>query len=454
MIHDTKSESLNHKFIIDIKNFEIDRRISSGGFSSVYSIHDIKTGEKLAAKIITSHKDESTYKRMINREIRIMIYCQHPTIIKFLGYSRKDFNDDKNITIFMELYEKGSLDEFLKKARNGLSEDLFEDTNRQIILVGIARGMMYLHQHQIIHRDLKPANILLDKLLRPILTDFGLSKLYTNDQIISQSQQCGTSVYMAPEVFESTHYNGKADVYSFGIIMYEVITGSIPYPVFQNGKMTPIQFANKVVYEDYRPKFNIKVKKPIKKLIEKCWSKDPSDRPSFEMIFKKLAYNYDDPFDDIYDDQDSEDEEEDDAQNKYYLDDADVDQVIAYADEIDDINAQTEDLFSAKIESFIAPIKEENETMKRLINDLQTENDKLKKSLKDHKSDMKKQIDEIKAENLKLKKKIDDNETELNKKIKDIQAENEKLKEEMKSQIQDILKRLQGNKDADEEGAT
>lgn len=168
--------------------------------------------EVLAAKRLSSQNNKSQYKRMINREIGIMSRCVHPTIIKFYGYSFEDFYDCKNVTIFIDLTKQGSLEDFLQKVKSGLSNVLYNNTSRQIILVGIARGMMYLHQHKIIHRDLKPGNVLLDDDLHPLLTDFGLAKLYDDAISMSQTQQCGTSMYIAPEVIEGEKYSGKADV--------------------------------------------------------------------------------------------------------------------------------------------------------------------------------------------------------------------------------------------------
>ncbi|KAK8850271.1 hypothetical protein M9Y10_018399 [Tritrichomonas musculus] len=256
----SQAQSKYKKYMVDIKNFKIEHQIQSGGFGSIFSVQNIKTGDILAAKIINKQKDESQYKKMINREIGIMIRCQHPTIIKFVGYSLKDFNDQANVTIFMDLAKKGSLSDYLEKVRKGLSDILFDNTVRQIILIGISYGMMYLHHRHIIHRDLKPGNVLLDDNLHPIITDFGLSKFNENNYSFDQSQQCGTSIYMAPEVFENNQYSEKADVYSFGILMYEVVTDSIPYPLFESKKITPIKFANKVIYEGYRPEFNVPIK--------------------------------------------------------------------------------------------------------------------------------------------------------------------------------------------------
>ena len=106
----------------------------------------------------------------------------------------------------MDLAKKGSLADLLEKIQNGLLDEEYDNTSRQIILVGIARGMMILHQHHVIHRDLKPGNILLDNDLHPHITDFGLSKFYESGRSMIQSQQCGTSMYMAPEIMEGNRY--------------------------------------------------------------------------------------------------------------------------------------------------------------------------------------------------------------------------------------------------------
>ena len=324
------------KFQIDIKDYIILNQIESGGFGLVYSVQNKKTKYNCAAKVLNTHNDESQYKKMINREIGIMIRCQHPTIIKFIGYSFIDFNNQKNVTIFMDLAKKGSLADLLAKSQNGLLDEIVDNTAKQIILVGIARGMMILHQHHIIHRDLKPGNILLDNDYHPYITDFGLSKLYETGRSMIQSQQCGTSMYMAPEIIQGNRYNGKVDVYSFGILMYEVVTNSLPYPLLLNGKMTPSIFNQKVVEEDFRPKFEFPINKSIQKLIESCWAKDPKERPTFEEIFKKLAYNIDDLVDNIYEDNDIIDDDAD--EENYYLDGVDVNEVISYANDIDNLN--------------------------------------------------------------------------------------------------------------------
>lgn len=94
---------------------------------------------------------------------------------------------------------------------------------------------------------------------------------------------------MAPEIIESSKYDTKVDVYSFGILMYEVITDLTAYPELEKGKLSEFKFKSKVINDNYRPKFTTPLKKSLKTLIERCWSANPSDRPSFNEIFEKLT---------------------------------------------------------------------------------------------------------------------------------------------------------------------
>lgn len=395
-------ESCHKNYIVDIHNFKVIQKIQNGAFGSVYLVENKNTGVKAAAKVISVDKNESQYKLMVNREIRIMIRYQHPSIIKFYGYSIKDFDDQDNVTIFMEYAEKGSLEDILQQFQVGKIDSNFTNTKRQIILIGIARGMMFLHQHNIIHRDLKPGNILLDQNYFPHICDFGCSKQYQKGDSMKQSQSYGTCIYMAPEVFEGTRYNEKADVYSFGILMYEVVTNSIPYPSLQKGKMKVFPFTQKVIEKNLRPKFEVPVKKSIKRLIKKCWSKNPSERPTFEEIFKKLAYNME-SFEVNLNDEEEEELNEEDENNKFYLKDVNVEEILSYADDID----SNEDNIDEKIMSLINPIKEENEKLKSDLDELKNEIILLKEKqeLQNHELQQKDQeIKELKNEITKLKK--------------------------------------------------
>ena len=273
---------------IDIKKFKKGKKISKGGFGIVYKAEEIKTKKIYAAKIINCGDDESECNELIDREVSTMMHIEHPTIIKFIGYSPVDFNEDNNVVIFMELAANGSLSQVIQSIMSSNGPLDYTNTSRQKILVGVARGMKYLHDRNIIHRDLKPGNILLNSEFEPLITDFGMAKYFEVGHSYSQSQFGGTKPYQAPEILRGEKYDVKVDVYAFGILMFEVLTDSFAYPELYDGKLTDLNFQNKVANEEYRPVFKFPVKETLQELTELCWSNNPEDRPTFKDILQEL----------------------------------------------------------------------------------------------------------------------------------------------------------------------
>ena len=354
------------KFKIDLNGFKIVNKIKAGSFGCVYTVLDKKSFEQYAAKVLFSDEDEEKYQKLINREVGIMMRVQHPTFIKLIGYSLTDFDNQNNVTILMELATRGSLADIIKKPKDYQASVNYDNTARQIILVGVARGMMYLHQHNVIHRDLKPDNVLLDNDLRPHITDFGLSKFFKTGNSKIQSQACGTPVYKAPEIIASnTQYDTKADVYAYGILMFEVLTQLPPYPLYANGQLTEYQLNEKVVNEDYRPEFTVPIKESHKQLIEQCLAKDPTQRPTFEVIFNKLGFNHDikASFNLFRQFTDADD---------YYLDDIDIDELLSYIDEINENDAFTNDLSKKVIQNIRQQLVHQEKTFKSIIQSIIT----------------------------------------------------------------------------------
>ena len=245
------------KFSINLQNFKKIKEINSGSFGNIYLVQDEK-GQNYAAKVIKSTEYEDD-KKMINREISILLGIQHQTIIKFHGYSLKDFEGNDYVTLLLDYAENGSLADYLKKARRGKVCNL-DNTAKQKILVGVACAMMYLHKHNVIHRDLKPGNILLDENFHPHVTDFGMAKQFDVDHSKSQTQFGGTLPYEAPEILKRFSYDTKVDVYSFAILMYEVATDSVPFPDLYSGKLNSLDFSIKVSDSNYRPEFKVPIK--------------------------------------------------------------------------------------------------------------------------------------------------------------------------------------------------
>lgn len=308
-------------FKINVNDYKIIQQIDNGSYGVVYLVKNKETDEDFAAKVLKKKSDDAEAVQMLNKEIKILMLCQHPSVVGFYGFSTVDFYGKSNFTLFFQYCQYGSLGDILEKVRNGTCDIVYTNTQRQIILIGIARGLKYLHQRRVIHRDLKPDNILVDSNYYPHITDFGLSQYFEDyEPCISQSVGCGTPVYMAPEVYKGETYTSKADIYSFGLIMYEVVTDAPPYPE----KTSMFQLMSDVE-RGVRPKFTVPVKKSIRDLIEKCWDEQPDNRPTAAEIFSMLAYGTDAVLGDA-----------DDDKHRFHLEDVDELEVQDYIEFVKD----------------------------------------------------------------------------------------------------------------------
>lgn len=150
------------------------------------------------------------------------------------------------------------------------------------VCLGVAQGMAWLHHHNILHRDLKSANILLDGAGNARIADFGLAKIYSGRQVLTGG--LGTYQWAAPEVLAHQRYSEKADVYSFGIVLWECLTRRIPYE-----GMTAVQAAVGVVNHGLRPEIPRGTAPEVADLVRACWAAVPEQRPSFMQIEVQLA---------------------------------------------------------------------------------------------------------------------------------------------------------------------
>lgn len=148
------------------------------------------------------------------------------------------------------------------------------------IALDIANGMAYLHSRNVIHRDLKPSNILLSRDNRAKVADFGMSVANTGQELTAET---GTYRYMAPEVIRHESYSSNADVYSFGIVLWQLITREVPF-----ASKTPIQAAFAVA-EGERPSIPASTPPRLREIISACWNQDSHMRPSFTYIAMELA---------------------------------------------------------------------------------------------------------------------------------------------------------------------
>ena len=208
----------------EIKNFSkvydgfIPVELGTGAFARVYLVTHNITRKKYALKVINKHKLIQTYGncQLIENEIEIHSKLNHPNIIRLYNVSETE----EEINILLEYAENGNLYSLIKK-ENGISENSAFNYFIQIV-----NAVYFLHQNNIIHRDIKPENILIGENNKVKLCDFGWAKELT---LNNRSTFCGTVEYMAPEIVGSELYDCSVDVWSLGILLYELLMGHSPF---------------------------------------------------------------------------------------------------------------------------------------------------------------------------------------------------------------------------------
>ncbi|XP_014523068.2 probable leucine-rich repeat receptor-like serine/threonine-protein kinase At3g14840 isoform X2 [Vigna radiata var. radiata] len=200
-------------------NFAEENKIGEGGFGPVYK-GCLSDGTLIAVKLLSS-KSRQGNREFLN-EIGMISALQHPHLVKLYGCCV----EGDHLLLVYEYMENNSL----ARALFGPEEQQIrlDWTTRYKICIGIARGLAYLHEEsrlKVVHRDIKTTNVLLDKDLNPKISDFGLAKLDEEDNTHISTRIAGTYGYMAPEYAMHGYLTDKADVYSFGIVVLEIING-------------------------------------------------------------------------------------------------------------------------------------------------------------------------------------------------------------------------------------
>ncbi|KAK9064410.1 hypothetical protein SSX86_015792 [Deinandra increscens subsp. villosa] len=201
------------------ENFSLANKLGQGGFGPVYK-GTFPGGGEMAVKRLSSQSGQGL--KEFKNEVLLIAKLQHRNLIRLLGYGMKNHE----MILLYEYMPNKSLDRFIFDRT--LSMRLYWALRFDIIM-GIARGLLYLHQDsrlRIIHRDLKASNVLLDAEMNPKISDFGLAKIVKGrDTEGSLTRVVGTYGYMAPEYALNGFFSVKSDVYSFGVVVLEIISG-------------------------------------------------------------------------------------------------------------------------------------------------------------------------------------------------------------------------------------
>ena len=246
--------------------------LGSGAYGRVYLVRHNETKEEYALKVIEKKKLRNMYENfdIIYNEIKIQSKLEHPNIIKL--YSMDE--TDNEINIIMEYAKNGNLYQLITRNKTGFSEKIAFQYFIQVV-----NAVYFLHENQIIHRDIKPENCLIGENNTIKLCDFGWAK---NLSLKNRSSYCGTVEYMAPEIIESENYDYSVDIWSLGILLYELLMGHSPF----KDKTTKNTIVNIKLHE---LKFDKEISEDCKDLINKLLEVNKEKRLNIKDI---LTHNF------------------------------------------------------------------------------------------------------------------------------------------------------------------
>ncbi|XP_061958006.1 serine/threonine-protein kinase STY46-like isoform X2 [Populus nigra] len=255
---------------IDPKHLKFENKVASGSYGDLYK--GTYYSQEVAIKILKPERVNSDLQKEFAQEVYIMRKVRHKNVVQFIGACTKL----PSLCIVTEFMSGGSVYDYLHKQRG-----VFKLPTLLKAAIDVSKGMNYLHQNNIIHRDLKAANLLMDENEVVKVADFGVARVKAQTGVMTA--ETGTYRWMAPEVIEHKPYDHKADVFSFGIVLWELLTGKLPYEY-----LTPLQAAVGVVQKGLRPTIPKNTQPKLAELLEKTWKQDPALRPDFSEIIEIL----------------------------------------------------------------------------------------------------------------------------------------------------------------------
>lgn len=277
MDSNTPTEGLENfdDWTIDLRKLNMGDAFAQGAFGKLY--RGTYNGEDVAIKILERPENDlgraQLMETQFQQEVMMLATLKHPNIVRFIGACRKPML----WCIVTEYAKGGSVRQFLTR-RSNRSVPLKLAVKQAL---DVARGMAYVHGLGLIHRDLKSDNLLIfaDKSIK--IADFGVARIEVQTE--GMTPETGTYRWMAPEMIQHRPYTQKVDVYSFGIVLWELITGMLP---FQN--MTAVQAAFAVVNKGVRPIVPSDCLPVLSDIMTRCWDANPDVRPPFMEVVRML----------------------------------------------------------------------------------------------------------------------------------------------------------------------
>lgn len=255
------------KYEIAEADMLLGERLGAGGYGAVFKGFWLSKGTEVAVKKCTGVYHVDMTDANIMRQLG-----EHPHIVSFCGYIYRSFDT----MIIMQLVKNGSLYDYLHKKENKPSLQQSLTWAKQI-----SYAMSFLHSKEIAHLDLKSSNVLLSDGMEALICDFGTSRKL--EQTTNLSEEAGTRRWMAPEIARGAQLNKKCDVYSFAMVLWELVEHQIPF--FE--EIEEMQVSMKAM-RGVRPSIGKTWPEYLADLVQVCWDNDPQKRPKFTDIIQSL----------------------------------------------------------------------------------------------------------------------------------------------------------------------
>ena len=213
--------------------YRIDSLIGTGAWNQVYLAHDEKRrNQAFAIKILKPNAlgDEDNVSRF-QSEVQFTQQLEHPNIVKVFS---SGFTQDGSVYLACEYCDGGDLEQYISSIRGGKGVPFYRAIN---LLRFIARGLAHAHNRKVVHRDIKPENILLTSALGVKIADFGIARSLRFESSQTGSEVIGTPSYMAPEQFDGSEIGPWSDIYSLGILTYELLRGQLPFEADSSSRL-------------------------------------------------------------------------------------------------------------------------------------------------------------------------------------------------------------------------
>lgn len=303
MMESNRYKSISPSLHIELKDYFLKLQnnyyinLGKGAYADTYLVGKKGTNEEYAAKVFKKPLNIK-HVNLLKREILMSSNLNHPCILRYVGfnehslvqYIEKKATREILPTLLMEYIPKGTLEIAIKERIVN-----FDDTARLKVIIGIASALNEMFINNIVHRDLKPENILLNDKFEPVIGDLGLSRQFTNLLTNKMTDKVGTPIFMAPELINyiegPLYYKSEVDVYSFGIILFQILTFTKTMKIYPEAKTRPLDLFKYKLNNDYVSELleKFEMNQAFKNLILLCWNVEKNERPDPPTIYNTIV---------------------------------------------------------------------------------------------------------------------------------------------------------------------